>query len=346
MAEHERSQALDPDARLWLRSATVTFRPLACLVLVLFCVCIPTQGRADVDPAKRSAARALGKEAIALYKAGNYEEALDRFSRAHQLVGLTTTGLWRGRCLGKVGRLIEASEQYLDVTRMKLDEDARDVHEAAQVDAKKELALLEPRIPHLTIRIEGELPGDTTISLDGNVVPKALLGVHQPIDPGEHTVLVEGGGTKETKKFEIAEGGSLEIPLRLIDRGTSIGDEREAPKDFDTDPGATQRALGWVTMGLGGAGLVVGAVTGGLALSNKSALESNCPNAQCTPPFHADVDSFETLRLASTATLIAGGVLFAAGLTVVVSAPERLAAPDAAVTLRVSPQGVLVGGTF
>src|SRR5262249_5440698 len=71
-----------------------------------------------VDDQTRAKARTIGEEGLALYDQGRYIEALDRFQSASALVKAPTLDLMAARCLTKMGRLVEASERYLDVTRM------------------------------------------------------------------------------------------------------------------------------------------------------------------------------------------------------------------------------------
>jgi len=330
-------------------TGTGASRVLACLVVAIITMA-PVAAADEADASTRSAVRTLGKEAYSFYQANDYENALDRFTRAHELVPLTTTGLWRARCLDKLGRLVEASEQYRAVTLVELDSDARDIHRKAQTDAAAELVALEPRIAHLKIQIEGSVPEGTTIRLDGKDVPPALLGVQQPADPGSHVLEVVGAGTMAEKPFELEEGATTVIPLKLVDRGPQIGvATSSSASGMDTDPGLSQRVLGGVVIGVGSVGLVVGAVTGGLALSQKSGLDSNCPENNCLPELHDDIDDFETMRLASTVSFIAGGVLAAAGLTIVLTAPASVTEDrgEAAVpTITLSPYGAMVRGSF
>jgi hypothetical protein len=296
------------------------------LLLLAALSAVPALARADeeqteAEAATRAAARELGLAGIERYKAGDYATALDKLTRAHELVGLTTTGLWRARCLVKLGRLVEGSEALFAVTRMALPEDAKPVHVEAQRKAAEERKALQPRIPRLVIRLEGKVPDDTVVTLDGHTVPPALVGVKQPVDPGEHVIEARGAGTSADKKIALSEGQVLELPIRLVARDDDRGDVRDGvPKDAtEDDGGAVLSTVGWIAAAVGGAGLVVGAVTGGLAISKKNSLEAGCPNGDCPPPLHGDVDEFETLRLTSTVSFIAGGVLAAAGITLVVT---------------------------
>jgi hypothetical protein len=323
----------------------VVRRTLSALLLVtafgLSATVASAQGDADgVDASTRSAARELGQEAIALYKNRQYKEALDRISRAHQLVNLTTTGLWRGRCLIQLRRWVEASEQLLAVTRMDLGPDASSVHEKGQADARKELAALKPRIPRFVIQVLGEVPPDTQFKLDGEEVPNALIGVARPIDPGDHIVRVTGGGTTEATTITAVEGKTVEVPLRLVERDPRADRGNQGGVDGGFSPAGI---VGFVALGVGGAGLIVGSITGGLALSTNADLEANCPEAQCGPEFFDDVDSLGTLRIVSTATFIGGGVLAAIGLTLVIT---DVATMDSSARLHIGPGGVQLLGTF
>ena len=74
----------------------------------------------------------------------------------------------------------------------------------------------------------------------------------------------------------------------------------------------------WIVAGVGGALVVAGAITGGLALGAVSELEDNCPNDQCPTTyteFDDDLDEAETLVTVTDLLLFSGGILAAAGLT-------------------------------
>lgn len=313
------------------------------LTLVVMAAGVTTASLAygqPVDSENRAAARALGKDGMALFEQGKYAAALDRLSRAHTVVGLSTTGLWRARCLEKLGRLVEAAEQYLEVSRMKPGPDARAVHRNAVGDARRERQALLPRIPKVRLLPQGDVSPDAIVRIDGKAVPPALLGVARPVDPGEHLLEVEQSGQRREQRFTIAEGASLDVPFAVgaTPPGAAPGptaSESASPvppvepaSDQAASGGSTQALLGWVAVGLGGAGLIAGAVTGGLALDRQSALDEGCTDGDCPPALHEDVDAFETFRTVSAATLIAGGVLALGGLTLVLTAPS--AEPDGA----------------
>src|SRR5580700_919246 len=108
--------------------------------VVLACA---SAGRADpIDEPTRAAARAAAEDALARFDRGDYTGALDLFNRADALVHAPTLGLMAARCLEKLGRLVEASERYLAVTKVQLDPGAPASQAKAQVTAEQERAAL------------------------------------------------------------------------------------------------------------------------------------------------------------------------------------------------------------
>ncbi|MEQ9321407.1 MAG: tetratricopeptide repeat protein [Polyangiaceae bacterium] len=339
--------------------------PAWCVALLagaLATLAVPAPATAQSD-ANRAAARRLGKEALGLYEQGDYEGALDRFRRAHDLVGLTTTGLYTGRTLEKLGRLVEASELYLEASRIELPPDAPEQHVSAKADARRAYDDLQPRIPQLTIEVN-DLPegASVAVTVDGATVPPALLGVARPTDPGDHLIEATVGGTKRAQRITLAEGARERVTLDMSGAaGTPVQPQPpthgpgpvspvppmpDEPPPADTGSSSVMATVGWVAIGLGGAGIVAGAIAGGLAIAKKGDLDDNCPGGECPPEFHGDVDSFQTTRVVSTVGLIAGGVLAAGGVVLVLTAPGGDDGGHATVKLHVQPAGVGLSGRF
>jgi hypothetical protein len=128
----------------------------------------------EVDGAARAAARKLGYAGVEAYQANEYKEALDKLDKAYRVLKAPSLGLWSARALLANGRLVEASERYLEVTRLSVDSGERAVQERAKADARKELDALTPRIPSVVIRLEGAFASDVTLTIDGVAVSSAL----------------------------------------------------------------------------------------------------------------------------------------------------------------------------
>ena len=91
--------------------------------------------------------------------------------------------------------------------------------------------------------------------------------------------------------------------------------------------GSPLRTAAWIGVAAGGAGLLAGAIVGGVLVSTKSRLdEAGCP-AHCPDSTAADLGTYNSLRPVTTAVLAAGGALVVAGGLVLILGPSPKDAP-------------------
>jgi len=90
------------------------------------------------------------------------------------------------------------------------------------------------------------------------------------------------------------------------------------PTAVATPSGRTPHVASWITLGLGGAGLVAFGVLGGLALAEDGALETSC-GTSCPP---SRVSGLETLTIGADVSLVAGLVLAATGVVLVLTTDD------------------------
>jgi hypothetical protein len=280
----------------------------------------------EEDESLRASTRQLGREAQELFEAGDYQAALDKYERAAALVDVPTIHVRVARTLMKLRRFVAAAERYRRVVRAGVADDAPDVLREALADAQRELAALEPRIPWVVIALDDR--DGVALSIDGVAVPLALVGVKRAIDPGSHTLQAERGGAQTQQAFTIQEGQTLDLsitpppvsappPPQLAPDPIPL-----PPPPADTASTPWHTPLGWSLLGVGAAGVVVGGILGGVALSKKGDLEAACGGAlECPPDAHGDADSYNALRVPTTIAFVAGGVLAAAGVTILLTAP-------------------------
>lgn len=83
-----------------------------------------------------------------------------------------------------------------------------------------------------------------------------------------------------------------------------------------TGSGGGLSALPFVVMGAGAALMVGGAITGAIALSTQSSLDSRCPDRICPPgiDYQSDASTGKALAITTDVLLITGGVAIAGGL--------------------------------
>jgi hypothetical protein len=269
--------------------------------------------RADtIDAATRGTARKLGQDAVKLFEAGSYAAALDKFNTADSLVPAPTLGLYAARCLVKLGRLVEASERYLAVTRMQLEPGALPVMRKAQATAVAEREKLLPTLPTLEVRLEGPSGDGVEVSVDARPILPALLGEKRPVDPGKHRLDARRADTTVSRDVSIALGDAARVVLTLPPLPAPPAPRMPA-----------LRKMGWVAVGVAGAGVVTGSVAGLVALAKGKSLLSQCPDHQCpTAGALALAGPYDAARAASTAGFIAGAVGLAVGIPILVVSPK------------------------
>jgi tetratricopeptide (TPR) repeat protein len=286
----------------------------------------------ELDESTRGTARQLSAEGGSFYEQGNFQQAYDRFSRAYALEHLAPVGLGAARSLIKLGRWVEASERLLEVQRQPLREGAPPEHAKAREEAGSELEALLPRIPSVRVIIEGAEANDVFVTLNGELLPASLIGAARPVDPGKIAVKGTRGADVVEARVELLERETRDVTLRF--RALSAAPVAPAPvpvrlepaRRGPEDPGAGQRTIGYITIGAGGAGIVLGSIFGLLAAGQQSELDAACPERSCPPSHYEALDSYEARKTTASIGLIGGAVLVAGGTALVLSAPTAASA--------------------
>jgi hypothetical protein len=286
---------------------------------------------------ERDAARALADSAFAFFEKAEYANALERFQQAEKIVHAPPHLLYIARCHDKLGALFAARKAYSDVMVETLADDAPPAFAEAQRTARKELAALNARIPSITVTVVGP-PGEATqLALDGKPIAS---GTKLELEPGSYQVSARAEGwLTQSRTVELTEGSneSVSISLQSVD-GQPVPD---SPDNGDTAGEGPSLLLPIVLVGVGGAGLLVGAITGGVALGKADDLKAACPiRSMCAAENQSLEDDARAMGTASTVAFIVGGVLAAAGVTwliVTLASSDTEEEAPASVTLRVGP---------
>lgn len=299
------------------------------------------QSEADV-----ATARELAKEAFQAYDGGDHARAEGLFERASKLYPAPTLLLGLARTRVKLGKLVEARENYLRIVRSQLPSDASEAFREAQEAARREVREVEPRVAWVTVTLEGAEPADLTISVGEHTLPAEALGARRPVDPGRHVVRAVGNGFEPFEAtFEVGEGGSEDVVVRPRRRAAPEPLQIAAPAgDVEAQGGGSVVPLvGYALLGVGGAGILVGAITGGIAVSQHGELRDRCVGGRCEPTEYDTLDGFRTMSTVSTAGVLVGVVVAAAGLTMVVF---DAVAGESTTAVRVAPGAVSLISTF
>jgi hypothetical protein len=211
------------------------------------------------------------------------------------------------------------------------------------------LGEMESRIPSVVLvalDAAGAALPNVSAAMDGAAARK-LDGTSWDLDPGQHTfTFLLPDGTKVDRPFLVVEGqkdqrvvmtlpasgpgaGAPPAPLPTMLRPDSLTSPVAPVAETPPSTGFPYRAVGFVTLGLGVAGVAVGAIFGAEALSTKSA---HCIGTACDPGYAGTALGQGT---ASTVGFVAGGILAAAGLALVLLAPSKK--DSRSLTLNASP---------
>src|SRR5689334_15456733 len=187
--------------------------PFASVVLTVCALTAPSRAQSAAD---KATAREAATEGINLYRAGKYTDALDRLRRAQSLYDAPVHLLYIARSQEKLGQLVEAAENYRLLDHYTLPSGAPEAWTAAVDDARKELAELEPRIPKLKIVTVPATVSNATLTIDGNAVSAAVVGIERPANPGKHHIAISAPSyTSAEADVELAERESKDVSLRL-----------------------------------------------------------------------------------------------------------------------------------
>lgn len=233
-------------------------------------------------------------------------------------------------CEEELGHFASARRAWLELGRGLLVTKEPTKYDGWSNDARDNATRLEPKVARLKVEVfvtrpEGEGPaqaGDgSSVTINGEVVPLALLGTVLEKDPGKYTVHAEAAAGEGPVEQEVAlnPGESKEIRLRLK--------IKPKPKEVVyVERTSTRRIAGYVTLGVGAASLVAAGVSLIVRQGALSDLEAACPGYEtgpCATSTQSILSRGSTSATMTTIFGIAGGVLAAGGLTLVLASPDE-----------------------
>lgn len=282
----------------------------------------------------REHARSLGYAGVRAYAAGDYAAASEQLEQSFGLLPVPSLGLWSARALVKLQRFVDAEQRYREVAKMRVDADAPPVQQAALETAKSELVELLPRIPTLRIQITGAQLEQVSITLDGKELPRDRWSRGEPVDPGAHHLIGTHLGEQSALEIAALEGRESEVLIRFA---TPEPTAAPAPPLLSTpvmpladaqNTGPNPWKLGgWLSVGAGAGGLALGTIAYFVARSEYQNMKASgaCQDHICNPG--DSLDRYDTWRHVAIASWIAGGLLSAGGVTVLLLEP-RLSQTD------------------
>ncbi len=256
--------------------------------------------------------------ALAAYDAGRWDEARRLFERAHGLDPtartLRTIGMAAFNQGDFIGALQNLEASLVDPRKPLTDEQRRHVR-----------GLIERANHHVgRYRLRLRPPGASLLVDDKS---PTLVGQDELLLlPGRHELRVSAPGyPTRTRTLDVQAQDRAPLELSLLPSGAATPPATGGAKPALQTASATapapaggghsaRHAVGWVVLSVGGASLVASAVTFGLALGQKSELDSRCPGRVCPPAEHGTVQHYDTLRALAGTTFGVGVAGAAVGL--------------------------------
>jgi hypothetical protein len=316
----------------------------AALPVAVLTVATPAYAQ-DASSQDIAQARQLGQQAQAAYDKGDFTESEKLWTAAAKLyTQAPTLTLGLARTQAKLGKVVAAQESYNKIVReWGNNPNPPPVFKNAVEAAKTEVVAVSAKVASVTVSVEG--PTNPQVNIDGQTVPVAALGLKRPVDPGSHKVTATADGYKPADTtFSVTEGGSAAATLKMekaagavavapgpggpgAPPGPGPASPTEPGADVGTGKGNSNKTLAIVAFGVGGAGLVVGAITGAIALGKAGDLKNVCDaNKTCPASSTSDVDSYKSVGTISTIGFIVAGVGGVAGVVLLLTAPKDNAA--------------------
>ena len=286
-------------------------------------------------------------EAQTLFDAGvkemqdrRFETACEKLERSYGLDPLPGVRFTMAVCFerwGKTHTAVKHYEQFIaEVSSLPPEQAGK--HEERLKNANNSLQTLKPRVPAVTINLDGD-PTGATVELDDQPLRPSDLGKPYPVDPGDHHVVVKSAGGTREQELHLNEGEKISVALQVPTASAAPEPTPDEPKADEEDDGSTLRIAGFVVMGFGIAGTIAGAVTGGLVFAKKGTVEDNCVDLVCNAEGKEAADDAKTLGMVSNIALPVGLAATAAGLLMVLLAPDG-DETSAGLTVAPAPDGL------
>lgn len=266
--------------------------------------------------AERETARGAFARGDDAYDDHDYEGALEAYRAADAIMAIPPTRFAVCEALRKLGQLVEARSRCIEAVQLASDREPEpESYLKARAGAEKLAQELAGRIPSLTLGLPEA--DDLRVFIDGEAVARAAMRLPLRLDPGPHEVRVEGPGVEAMRiTVTLAEGETKTQPIELRPVAPTPAPVRAPSPSAVPTASGNLSPVTWVGFGVGAAGLLVGTITGALALAGGDELASTCADRVCpdSPALRDELRSATTLAHASTASFVIAGAGVATGL--------------------------------
>lgn len=318
-------------------------RPNAALLALILACSSLTATYAHAQGSGTALAETLFREGRRLMDEKRYGEACPKLAESHRIDPATGTLLALALCHEGQGKTASAWAEYTDVAARARGEGNKE-REAA---ARQRAAGLESKLSRLTIRVAAPVAAiqGLAVSTDGVAQPKEAWGMAVPVDPGDHVIEATAPGHKPSRlTVKIgAERDNKEASIPALEADASAPPVAAAPTNTAPRPLVTAapeppippredssglRTAGWVVGGVGVIGLGLGTVFAVQAMGRNKASKDDCNGDICGPQGFSD--RLDAISSGNRATIgfVAGGILAAGGLAMVLIGSGKSSGPS------------------
>lgn len=286
------------------------------------------------DKKTKDAARKAYGEGDAAFKAGDFAGAYAGFSKANELIPSVQAAYWTAKAIDGQGKSEDAIAAY---DKLLADPGIASLGDEKTNDAKARLADLKAKqVGEVTVVTT---PPGATISIDGTPQPgETPTTVKLPPGPHKITLVAAGFEPKEVD-VDVKGGEKAEQKLELVAKAPPPPPpapepvvEAPAPPPPPPPPPPRSKVPAYITLGIAGAGAVVGTIFGIKALGAKNDFDKK--------PTGSAADDTERNALIAD---MAFGVAITLGVTgVVLLTSDDSAAPAAASNAKLPKRAKLV----
>lgn len=307
--------------------------------------------------ADESPAQTAYEQGVELFRAGNFEAACGLLADSYRLEPLPGVLFTWATCELRADRVASAAQHYADFLDAvaNLPPPERAAQDERRQAAQRERARILPEVPYLTVVMAADAVRTSTVRRDGEVLPRAALGVEVPVDPGEHVIDFEGAdGTHAQQRVVLAKREHKTIVVGFA-KPSQVAAVPTAPRRRDAPPPPKlyeRKVTPWiyVTGGVGVAGLLTGSIAGLLAFNDKSAVNDLCSGPACTA---SGKDAADAAKLEATVSTVGFGVGLAGVIATAIvyiadsgQTQARVTKPKRWSVVALSPTAFGVGGEF
>ncbi len=314
----------------------------------------------DADRAEK-----LFQRGLADMLAGRHETGCELIAQSLRIDFTPGTLFTLAECRAAQGKIATAIDHYTEFLQAwgALSPEQQEAHQERLEVSKRERKVLLERVPTMELRLPADAPAGTVVMKNGVVLDPGMLGKALRVDPGEHIFVTQAPGEPVAERRTVIAAGqhltmTLPVDTSAPDadpRGEVAGSPSPDPSPVPVVASATDApplpaeppgAPAWAhaAIGVGAAGIAVGAVTGFMVLAERRTIRDECLGHACSRTGRKAAEDAQRIGTISTVAFALGVAgLGAAAVGYWVVPPSD--AQRVAVSVAPATGGVVVGAS-